>query len=115
MVLLVVKKGFFTCKLRVNKVVLMLNFDSKRRLNSRNCRLRPTDKDAASEKDVIMEQILDNLNTTPIGQVLKKIAALPEVSQDKILNVRRQLTKGKYDLNERLDIALDKVLEDLTT
>lgn len=93
----------------------MLNFDSNERFGNPNCRLRSANKNAASEKDLIMEQILDNLNTTPIGQVLKKIAALPEVSQDKILNVRRQLTKGKYDVNERLDIALDKVLEDLTT
>ena len=92
----------------------MLNFDSNRRFSSRNCRLKPADKNTASEKDLIMEQILNNLNTTPIGQVLKKIAALPEVSRDKILNVRHQLTNGKYDLNERLDIALDKVLEDLT-
>ena len=62
-----------------------------------------------------MEQILENINTTPIGQVLKKIALLPEVRRKKVLNVRQQLTEGKYDLNNRLDVALDKVLEDLTT
>ncbi|GAJ14413.1 unnamed protein product, partial [marine sediment metagenome] len=55
------------------------------------------------------------LQTTPIGQVLKKIASLPEVRRAKVLDVRRQLTEGKYDLNERLDVALEKVLEDLTT
>jgi len=67
------------------------------------------------EEDLIMEQILKNITTTPIGQVLKKIASLPEVRQEKILNLRRQLTEGKYNLNERLDIVLDKVLEELTT
>ncbi|MHC4863029.1 MAG: hypothetical protein ACYTEX_03020 [Planctomycetota bacterium] len=61
-----------------------------------------------------MEQILENINTTPIGQVLKRIASLPEVRRRKVLDVRRQLTDGKYDLNQRLDIALDRVLEDLT-
>lgn len=61
-----------------------------------------------------MEQILENINTTPIGQVLKKIALLPEVRKEKILEVRRQLTEGQYDLNDRLDVALDRVLEDLT-
>jgi len=60
-----------------------------------------------------MEQILENISTTPIGQVLKKIASLPEVRVEKVLNVRRQLTEGKYNLNERLDVALDKALEDL--
>jgi len=62
-----------------------------------------------------MEQILENINTTPIGQVLKRIASLPEVRQEKVLEVRRRLTEGRYDLNQRLDVALDKVLEDLTT
>ena len=65
--------------------------------------------------DLIMEQILENINTTPLGQVLKKIAVLPEVRQEKVLGVRQQLTKGHYDLNERLTLALDKVLEDITT
>jgi hypothetical protein len=68
-----------------------------------------------AERDLLMEQILENINNTPIGQVLKKIAALPEVRKEKVLDVREQLNKGKYQLNERLDMALDKVLEDLTT
>lgn len=68
----------------------------------------------ATDKDVMMEQILNNINTTPIGQVLRKIASLPEVRKEKVLDVRRQLTEGKYNLDERLDVALDKVLENLT-
>ena len=67
------------------------------------------------DEDLVMEQILDNINTTPIGQVLKKIASLPEVRKEKVLNLRRQITKGEYDLNERLDLAVDKFLEQLTT
>ena len=50
---------------------------------------------------------------TPLGQVLKKIASLPEVRRQKVLHLRRQITEGKYDLSDRLDMALDKVLEDL--
>ena len=78
-----------------------------------------TDNDSANynltgNEDLIMEKILENINTTPIGQVLKKIASLPEVRKEKILDIRRQLTQGKYHLNERLDVAVDKVLEDLT-
>ena len=72
------------------------------------------DEILTADEDVLMEQILENINNTPIGQVLKQIASLPEVRQEKVLGVRRQLTKGQYDLSERLDLALDKVLEDLT-
>ncbi|HCO97067.1 MAG TPA: hypothetical protein DIU00_24525 [Phycisphaerales bacterium] len=74
----------------------------------------PIMEDLAPDKDLVMEQILNNINTTPIGQVLRKIASLPEVRREKVLDVRRQLTEGKYDLNQRLDVALDKVLEYLT-
>ena len=72
-------------------------------------------EDLAGDKDLIMEQILENIHRTPLGQVLKKVASLPEVRREKVLDVRRQLTEGKYDLSERLDVALEKVLEDLTT
>jgi hypothetical protein len=72
------------------------------------------DANLSHDDDILMEQILENINTTPLGLVLKNIASLPEVRREKILVVRKQLTDGKYDLNKRLDIALDKVLEDLT-
>ncbi len=73
------------------------------------------DIELSADEDLLMEQILENINTTPIGQVLKKIVSLPEVRQQKVLNVRRQIIESKYDLNDRLDSALDRVLEELTT
>ena len=94
----------------------MPNINSNGRFEGRNRHFDSIDEDnPAADEDLLMEQILENINTTPIGQVLKKIASLPEVRKEKILDVRRQLTEGKYNLNERLDVALDKVLEDLTT
>ena len=92
----------------------MPEFEINNRINCQNRQVIPAEKVSAPDDDIIMEKILENLNTTPIGQVLKKIASLPEIRKDKVLSVRRQLTDGKYDLNERLDIALDRVLEDLT-
>ena len=93
----------------------MPDFHSNNRFESKKCRLNSVEESFALNNDLIMEQILNNLNTTSIGQVLKRIALLPEVRKEKVLDVRRQLTEGKYDLNERLEIALDKVLEHLTT
>jgi hypothetical protein len=71
-------------------------------------------QDLSMDEDIVMEQILENINSTPIGQVLKRIASLPEVSREKVLNMRELLTNGHYDVTNRLDVALDKVLEDLT-
>jgi hypothetical protein len=76
--------------------------------------VNPLERDVTPDKDLVMEQILDNINSTPIGQVLKKIASLPEIRREKVLNLRREITEGRYDLAERLDLALDRVLEDLT-
>jgi hypothetical protein len=92
----------------------MPDFDSTNRFDRQDHHVDFVEGNLTANEDFIMEQILENLNTTPIGQVLKKIASLPEVRKDKVLGVRRQLTDGKYDLSERLDIALDKVLEELT-
>jgi len=98
----------------VNKVVNMLNSGSNGLIDEKN-QLTNSVKDTLTvDDDLIMEHILENINNTPIGQVLKKIASLPEVRREKVLDVRQQLTEGQYNLNERLDIALDKVLEDLT-
>ena len=85
------------------------------RLRDQNRPLDSVNENLAADQDLLMEQILDNINTTPIGQVLKKIAELPEVRREKVLDVRQQLCNGKYRLNERLDTVLDKVLEDLIT
>ena len=92
----------------------MPSIDSNSRFESENRKVDCVQERLAPDDDLVMEQILDNINNTPIGQVLKKIASLPEVRKEKVLNLRRQITKGEYDLNERLDVAVDKVLEHLT-
>jgi hypothetical protein len=93
----------------------MPRFDGNELFGDRNHQADFVDENLVAEQDLLMEQILENINTTPIGQVLKKIASLPEIRKEKVLEVRRQLNKGKYDLNGRLDIALDRVLELLTS
>jgi hypothetical protein len=63
--------------------------------------------------DMLAEELLNNMNTTPIGRLLKQIAMMPEVRQEKVTSVRGQITRGEYDLNARLDAAVDRVLEEL--
>ena len=92
----------------------MPNMDSNSRFDDEARRMDIENFELMTDEDVLMEQILANINTTPIGQVLKKIAVLPEVRKEKVLDVRRQITEGRYNLNERLDAALDRVLEELT-
>ena len=88
--------------------------DSNSRFEGENCHSDSMQDRLAPDQDLMMEQILANINSTPIGQVLKRIAALPEVRKEKVLDLRRKITEGQYDLSERLDVAVDKVLEQLT-
>ena len=91
----------------------MTDFSSNDYFENQDQGVEPASQDLSADDDLLMEQIMKNISVTPIGQVLKRIASLPEVRKEKVLDVRRQLTEGHYDLNERLDVALDKVLDDL--
>ena len=97
------------------KVVQMSEYASNVPNDGQNPLADSFSESLSSDDDLLMEKILDNINDTPIGQVLKKIALLPEVRKEKVLEVRQRLCKGTYDLNDHLDVALDKVLEELTT
>lgn len=102
----------FACSL-TDKVTLMADFAKDNRFANQQHNTEPAFDGIIADDDLLMEHILDNMNSTPLGQVLKKIASLPEVRREKVLRVRKQLTEGRYDLNERLDLALEKVLDDL--
>jgi hypothetical protein len=36
-----------------------------------------------------------------------------EIRIDKVLDVKRQLAEGRYDVADKLDVAVDRLLEDL--
>jgi len=65
------------------------------------------------EGDIFIEDIVENINKTPIGEVLGRIAEMPEVRKEKVLDVRQQLGTGEYDVTCRLDEALERILQDL--
>ncbi len=72
-------------------------------------------RDTSPDGDVLMEQILEDLSTTSQEEALKQIASLPRTRQDKVLDIRRQLAEGTYEAADWLDIAMDRVLEAITT
>ena len=96
------------------KAFEMSEFYTSNSWEDRKISLDSVGEDFDLDQDVIMEQILENINTTPIGRVLKKIAMLPDVRREKVLDLRRQLTEGNYNLTDRLDVALDRVLGEFT-
>jgi hypothetical protein len=77
-------------------------------LEARNDQGRPTSPDG----DVLMDQIVEDLNTTSPEEVLKRIASLPDIRRGKVLSIRRQITEETYEVAGRLDTVIDRVLED---
>lgn len=89
-----------------------------RRLADRKCRVRigrPETDSLWAEPDFPTDRLIRHIETNPIGKLLDLIAALPEVRYDKIEHARRQLSLSEEALDARLDLALDRVLEELTT
>ena len=84
--------------------------DRRRSQNARNDQGR----DTSPAGDVLMEQILENMNTMPQEDVLKRITSLPPIRQGKVLDIRRQIADGTYDVADGLDTAMDRILEMLT-
>lgn len=37
----------------------------------------------------------------------------PSFRADKVLDVKRQLAEGRYDITDKLDVVVDRLLEDL--
>ena len=70
--------------------------------------------DASPHGDVLMEQTLEDLSTTPQEEVSKEIASLPRTRQNKVLDLRHQLMEGTYEVADRLNRAIDRVLEAIT-
>ncbi len=68
--------------------------------------------DASPNGDVL---ILGDRNTTSQEEALERIASLSPIRQGKVLDIRRQIAKGIYEVEDRLDQAIDRVLEALTS
>jgi len=71
-------------------------------------------RDASPNDDGLMEQILENMRSTPWEEVVKRTASSPHIRRDKVLSIRRQITEGTYEIEDRLDGAIGGVLEAIT-
>lgn len=84
--------------------------DHRRPLGARNDQGRA----ASPNGDASMEQILGKMNATPQKEVLKRIASLPRTRRDKVLDIRRQIAEGTYEVADRLEGTIDRVLDATT-
>jgi|GEM_PF-1339729 hypothetical protein len=64
-------------------------------------------------QDFFADKIMDNIHNTPLGRLLGIIAALPEIRQEKVEQGRRICSRKDAELDDQLDAAMDRVLEEL--
>ncbi|MFC1652896.1 flagellar biosynthesis anti-sigma factor FlgM [Planctomycetota bacterium] len=70
-------------------------------------------REASHNDDARMDRILGTMQSKPWEQVVKKIDSLPDIRRGKVLNIRSQIAKGTYPVEDRLDRAADRALEDI--
>ena len=58
-------------------------------------------------------QASDTVEISQQARIAAKLAALPDVRADLIASVKAQIEAGTYDTQEKLDIAIDRMLNEL--
>ena len=55
----------------------------------------------------------DQVEISPLGQMLDGISQLPEIRQERVEEIRRQIAAGAYETPEKFEVAVDRLLEEL--
>jgi len=57
--------------------------------------------------------IQDELEISDAGRLVEKVHELPEVRQDRVDQIRAQIADGTYETDEKLRIALGRLLDEI--
>jgi negative regulator of flagellin synthesis FlgM len=55
----------------------------------------------------------DHVDISPLGQMLDGIDRLPDIRHDKVDEIRRQIAADAYESPEKLELAVDRMLDEL--
>ena len=64
------------------------------------------------EHDRFVSEFSDSVGNSPIGKLLTIISNMPAIREEKVSDIRRQISDKSYDLDKRLDTAMEKVFEE---
>ncbi len=65
------------------------------------------------DEGYLADRFIENLTHSPLGRLLSMIGSLPEIRREKVDKVKTDLRRGIYDLENNLDMAIDRVIEEL--
>lgn len=55
----------------------------------------------------------DQVEISPLGKMLDGISQMPEIRHEKVEEIRRQIAEGTYETPAKLELALDRMLDEL--
>jgi len=58
-------------------------------------------------------QASDEVSISAEADFLSRINDLPEIRQDRVDDIRAQLANGSYDVDAKLDTAIDRLLDEI--
>ena len=67
------------------------------------------------DSDFVAESLTEQMYANPLGKLLRIISTLPEVRREKVNHARTMIGQTEEELDCRMDLALDVVLEELIT
>ncbi len=54
----------------------------------------------------------DQVEISPLGQMLDGISRLPEIRHERVQEIRRQIAEGTYETPAKLELALDRLVDE---
>lgn len=55
----------------------------------------------------------DEVEISDVGRFLSFLSQLPDVRQERVDALRRQIERGEYDVDEKIDNIVEDILEDI--
>ena len=95
------------------KIMNMPEFDVKNTDQSTETQTTRFSRFVQIQQEPFEDEFFENINSTPLGRLLKLIATMPEIRQNKVSELRTRISDGEYDINHNLNEAIDRVLEEL--
>ena len=56
---------------------------------------------------------VDQLDISPEAEFLSRVREMPDIHADRVAQVRQRIQAGMYETPEKLDIALDRLLDEI--
>lgn len=57
--------------------------------------------------------INDELQISDAARLMEQVNQVPEIRQDKVDAIRAEIERGTYETDKKLDIALDRLLDEI--